>query len=101
MKSDISHILLFSENLKDIYFLDPLKADESDLVDFAILMKCNHVILSHGTFGLWAAILSSKVNEHIIPMSVKNDMGQNEVLEEANSVISSGFENFIFMNDDI
>ena len=63
-------------------------------------MKCDHVILSHGTFGLWGALLSSKKNQHVMPVSVRNKEGKQTFLDEATAIMTSGYRNFKFIDED-
>ena len=34
--------------------------------DLALLAMCDHIIISHGTYGMWAAFLASSTNTHIM-----------------------------------
>ena len=89
------------ENVKNIHFIGGIESHDADahLVDFGILTKCDHVILSHGTFGLWAAILSSKENHHIMPFKTIHKNGEDFILEETSAIMSSGFDNFLYMTE--
>ena len=93
----------FSGNGNNLYFIGQKRSDRNDsfLVDFGILIKCDHLILSHGTFGMWAALLSTNKNKyHIMPLGMKNGRGQNVKLPEMESLESSIYQNFIYMSDD-
>ena len=49
----------------DIGLQGLLSRENTTGIDFAILASCDHIILSHGTFGMWAAFLgmiSHKIN---------------------------------------
>ena len=90
-----------SENNINLHFIGNVDSDEenSDLIDFGILTKCDHLILSHGTFGLWSALLSSKNNNHIIPMDTKNENGAYSIYDESRALLSSSTKNFIYMRE--
>ena len=52
-----------------------LSRENTTGIDFAILASCDHIILSHGTFGMWAAFLgmiSQKMSLIIIRFGHKN-----------------------------
>ena len=73
-------------------FIGMFDSDEnnSDIIDFGILTKCDHLILSHGTFGLWTAILTNKnENFHVLPA---NSTEHELISEEIN-----GLNQFIFL----
>lgn len=54
-------LLVDLSNTYDIYFVSPSSGPE----DFAVLSHCDHMIISGGTFGYWAAFLSGgKVYYH-------------------------------------
>ena len=55
---------------------------------------CKHVIISHGTFGMWAAFLSSSENTHIMA-----DVKSKNAIEEIRAVKNANFSNIIFMDD--
>ena len=48
----------FSENLNFVIL--------SIGTDLALLAMCDHIIISHGTYGMWAAFLASSTNTHIM-----------------------------------
>ena len=87
------------EDTSDIHFAGTinfglegqLTKEESSGIDFATLTLCDHVIVTHGTFGLWAAFLASDTNTHI--------MAKRNMLEEVKEVMKAGLKNFIFMDD--
>ena len=62
--------------------------------DLALLSMCKHVIISHGTFGMWAAFLSSSENTHIMA-----DVESIAAIEEIRAVKKANFSNIIFMDD--
>ena len=62
--------------------------------DLALLSMCDHVIISHGTFGMWAAFLASSENTHIMA-----DIKSEEEIEEIRAVKNANFSNIIFMDD--
>merc|ERR1712241_622265 len=47
---------------------------QSTGIDLVILSSCDHVIISHGTYGIWAAFLASNGNTHIMA----HNFAQNE-----------------------
>ena len=106
----IFHIptLPISTDQKDIHFVGQVgsgRLNISHLIDFGILTLCDHVISSHGTFGFWATILTSKDDSiHVLPKSVTaihDKNGGRIMLKETLSIISSDFNNrFIFLDDD-
>ena len=68
-----------------------LTKEETVGIDFGILTLCDHLIISHGTYGLWAALLSKHAEKvHI--------MADNEVSEEVQSM-KGAKSKFIFLND--
>ena len=70
--------------------------NESIGVDLAILSVCDHVIMTHGTFGLWSTFLSSIENQHIIAHDyIKADAD----IEEVQAVKNANFTHFIFLDD--
>ena len=77
--------------------------EESMGVDLAILSLCQHVIMTHGTFGLWSTFLSSVENEHIVADDyIKpggNSGADNNQMEELVALKNANFSNYIFMND--
>jgi len=77
--------------------------EESMGVDFAILSLCDHVIMTHGTFGLWSTFLSSVENEHIVADDYIKPGGnsdtKNNQMEELVALKNANFSNYIFMND--
>ena len=87
------------EDTSDIHFAGTinfglegqLTKEESSGIDFATITLCDHVIVTHGTFGLWAAFLASDTNTHI--------MAKRNMLEEVKEVMKAGLKNFIFMDD--
>ena len=85
---------------------------DSEAIDLAILSLCDNVIISHGTFGLWGALLSSSKNIHIMAHDLPKDekvkpssMFQKkieegrELLEEVYHMKKANFDNFLFMDD--
>ena len=99
--TSLNDINFYLEIVKNIHFIGEIESNETDahLVDFGILTKCDHLILSHGTFGLWAAILSSKDNLHVMPFKTFNNKGEDQILEETSAIMSSGFDNFLYMTE--
>ena len=75
-----------------------LSKEECIGVDFAILTLCDHVVVSHGTFGMWAAFLSSNENTHIMATPLDNN-NQTIFIEEVKEVRKANLKNFIFMDD--
>ena len=77
--------------------------EESMGVDLAILSLCDHVIMTHGTFGLWSTFLSSVENEHIVADDYIKPGGnsgtENNHMEELVALKNANFSNYIFMND--
>ena len=77
----------------DVAFIGTIgQMKESSEVDFSILLSCDHIILSHGTFGLWAALLSSEDKIHIMP--------NNSKLEEVENLSSLHMKNILMINDE-
>ena len=72
--------------------------EESVGVDLALLSLCQHVIMTHGTFGLWSTFLSSTENEHIVADEYIKD-GSNDSMEELTALKNAHFKNYLFMND--
>ena len=62
----------------------------SSVIDLAILAACDHVIVSHGTFGMWAAFLASSDNTHIMHASQ---------IEQVAAIKAANILNFIYMDD--
>ena len=87
---------------------EKITAQESVGIDLALLSMCDHLIISHGTFGLWGAFLASTNNTHIMAHDMKksqsgsynplNRFSQQEV-EEIRAVKKANLTNFIFMDD--
>ena len=86
-------------NVKDVKFVGTIDEGISGLltkeetvgIDFGILTLCDHLIISHGTFGLWAALLSKHAKKvHI--------MADNEVSEEVQSM-KRAKSKFMFIDD--
>ena len=69
-----------------------LTKEESVGIDFGILTQCAHLIISQGTFGLWAALLS-KVENHT------HIMADHVVSEEVISVKKANLSQIQFMDD--
>ena len=69
-------------------------------IDMALLSMCDHVIISHGTFGIWAAFLASSNNSHIMAEILPNKKKQNQVMEEIVAMKQANLSNFIFLNAD-
>ena len=76
---------------------------DSTGTDLALLAKCDHMIISHGTYGMWAAFLSSSENTHIMAhkLSKKENSKEDskEVIEELRAIKEANLSNFIFMDD--
>ena len=79
-----------------IYFVGNISTqnEDKDLIDFGILTLCDHMILSHGTFGMWAALLASNENVHLLP-----HINQSNTLEEERIYNSSDFKNFVYIDE--
>jgi len=71
-----------------------MKKEISMGTDLAVLSMCDHVIISHGTFGMWAAFLASSENTNIMA-KVKSDSD----IEEIRAVRNANISNLIFMDD--
>ena len=56
------------------------------------------MVVSHGTFGMWAAFLSSNENTHIMATPLDNN-NQTIFIEEVKEVRKANLKNFIFMDD--
>ena len=93
-------------NGKDTFFVGTIDEamdkkigkSESVGVDLALLTLCDHVIISHGTFGLWAAFLSSLENDHIMAHDLpESKEGKKEEVDEIKAMKKANFPNFIFM----
>ena len=67
-------------------------------IDLALLSMCDHIIISHGTFGLWAAFLASSKNTHIMAQITSDKEDSSEVIEEIAIVKQANVSNFIFMH---
>ena len=100
----MAQALIFNDKKKskDIYYVGTI-ADAMDGhmtkeiskgTDLAVLSMCHHIIISHGTYGMWAAFLASSVNTHIMS-KVKSDKN----IEEIHAVENANFTNIIFMDD--
>ena len=84
-----------------------MSREESMGVDLAIMSLCQHVIMTHGTFGLWSTFLSSLENEHIVAddyIKPLTNPGQDKLkprnyMEELIALKNANFSNYIFMND--
>ena len=66
---------------------------------------CDHVIVSHGTYGIWAAFLASSKNTHIMAQISSNEKPtkeeqSKEVMEEIIVMKQANLSNFIFMTGD-
>ena len=72
----------------------------SDIIDFGILTMCDHLILSHGTFGIWSALLSKNSinNTHVMPSIIPNDSVHHFQLDETTYMIDSGVDEFIYIS---
>ena len=89
---------------KDIFFVGTIddaidgkiSKTESIGIDLAILSLCDHIIMTHGTFGLWGTFLSSIENQHIIAYNYIKD---EKDIEEVQAVKNANFTNFLFMDD--
>ena len=69
-----------------------LTKEQSVGIDFGILTQCDHLIISQGTFGFWAALLSKvENNTHI--------MADHLVSEEVLSVKKANLSNIQFIDD--
>ena len=69
-----------------------LTKEESVGIDFGTLTQCDHLIISQGTFGLWAALLSkAENNTHI--------MADLLVSEEVLSVKQANLSQIRFIDD--
>ena len=94
------------KNTKNIYFVGTIQQgldgtltkEETTGVDFAILTLCDHVVVSHGTFGMWAAFLASNENTHIMATPLDSN-NQTIFIEEVKEVRKANLKNFIFMDD--
>ena len=75
------------------------KEENSDVIDFGILTLCDHLVLSHGSFGLWAALLSKSETDIMPFKSSNNSKNANAMFEETRAIMQSNFSNFIFMTD--
>ena len=64
-------------------------------LNFAIISN----IVSHGTFGLWAAFLASMENTHVMADDKLGKNNQSIKIEEVQVVKKAGLKNFIFMDD--
>ena len=64
---------------------------DSDIIDFGIIIQCQHVIVSHGTFGLWAALLSAN-GTNVMPRTTSTYNGQSIILSESAALTSSKYE---------
>ena len=67
------------ENLEEenLTYTDNTDSVEGTGMDLALLVACNHTVVSHGTFGFWGAVLSggdviAPQNYSITPELVKN-----------------------------
>ena len=68
--------------------------------DLALLTMCDHVIISHGTYGMWAAFLASSTKTHIMAHNLTDVPNpQKEVMEEISAVKNANFSNIIFMDN--
>ena len=80
---------------------------ESTGYDLALLAACDHVVISHGTFGIWASFLSSLENTHIMAHNlmvekdnIPNKNGRNsDRPQEVKAMKEAKFENYLFMDD--
>lgn len=69
-------------------------------IDMGVLALCDHLILSHGTFGIWAAFLNEKFDNMTIIMA-HNLLGPEAKLKEIEEVAvlkKAKFENFLFID---
>ena len=62
---------------ENIFFVGCGEGDKTDCIgkDFAVLSKCNHTILTHGTFGHWVrfkSVLFSII--YLIRLKSKNNV---------------------------
>ena len=69
---------------------------ESTGIDLAILSICDHIIVTHGTFGIWSTFLSSDHNTHIVAHSYVKDQPD---IEEVLALKNANFTNYIYMTD--
>ena len=74
-------------------------------IDLALLSMCDHVIVSHGTYGIWAAFLASSKNTHIMAQILSDEKStteeqSKEVMEEIIVIKQANLSNFIFMTGD-
>jgi len=62
---------------ENIFFVGCGDGDKTDCIgkDFAVLSKCNHTILTHGTFGHWASYFAG------------NDQYQGEMFTEYGAIV--------------
>ena len=67
--------------------------------DLALLSMCDHMIISHGTYGMWAAFLASSENTHIMAHNLSKTEDSKEVIEELRAMKEANLSNFIFMDD--
>lgn len=115
-----THILKNQEVHKDIFIAGTIEqAVEGELslveskgIDFALLTHCDHVIASHGTFGMWAIFLANPNNTHIMAHDLRKDDQMRSVssddspfshsfrkMEDLEAMKKADFENIIYMDD--
>ena len=72
----------------------------SDIIDFGILTMCDHLILSHGTFGIWSMLLSKNSinNTHVLPSMIPNDRMNQFQLDETRDMTEIGQDHLIFIS---
>lgn len=112
------NIMKNQDTHKDIFFAGTIalavdgemELTESKGIDFALLTSCDHVIASHGTFGMWAIFLASPEKTHIMAHNLRPD---SQMIPEKQSPFRVGFrrmedleamkkaqfENIIYMDD--
>ena len=67
----------------------------------ALLSLCDNIIISHGTYGMWAAFLASSKNIHIMAQIFSNkEDNKSEIMEEIKAVKQANLTNILFMSDD-
>ena len=85
-------------HLNDIDFIgtdggDDAQRSESLAVDFTILSRCRHSILTYGTFGIWTALLAGGE-------TIMADGFSDRATEEVRAVKMANPEGWQFMTDD-
>jgi len=102
-----SFILSNQKSYNDVFFVGTIETaiegemskQDSTGTDLALLAMCDHIIISHGTYGMWAAFLASSTNTHIMAHNLSDKKQSKEVMEEIVAVKNANFSNIIFMDN--